>query len=172
MNSLFKSSIFSVLITLTVACQPQFTPKVINEQGLLSGILDGYDLTVELAYTDAKRQRGLMFRDALDESHGMLFLFEYPDQRSFWMRNTRIPLDIAYFDANGVLREIHPLFPFDETPIQSSSRQIQFALEVNQGWFARNGILPGIQMNLHRLSLALLELSADPQHFNLPDSDR
>jgi len=84
-----------------------------------------------------------MYRESLPENHAMLFVFEGPRQASFWMRNTRIPLSIAYLDASGKILEIHDMQPFDETSIRSRSLAVAFALEVNQGWFRKQGIGPG-----------------------------
>jgi len=97
----------------------------------------------EVADTPEVSQRGLMFREEMPENHGMLFVFEAPRQASFYMKNTRLPLSIAYITGDGRIAEIHDLEPFDETPVKSQSKQIEFALEVNQGWFGKNQIEPG-----------------------------
>lgn len=108
----------------------------------------GVPLTVELAQTDEQRERGLMYRKSLPEGHGMLFIFDEEQSLSFWMRNTFVPLSIAYFDKNKILLEI-----FDMTPVISeletrprsypSSRPAQYALEVPQGWFKKKNIKEG-----------------------------
>ena len=67
----------------------------------------------------------------------MLFIFEQPRKASFWMRNTKIPLSIAYIDSAGKILEIKSMNPLDETVVPSSSDQVAYALEVNQGWFAQ-----------------------------------
>ncbi len=85
----------------------------------------------------------------------MLFLFEQAGPRSFWMRNTRIPLDLGYFDSKGQLLEIHSLYPFDETPVPSYSQKILIALEMNRGWFAAHAIQPGAIIDLKSLSEAI-----------------
>jgi uncharacterized membrane protein (UPF0127 family) len=84
-----------------------------------------------------------MFRDSLPADHGMLFIFEQPETASFWMKNTKIPLSIAYIDSAGKILEIKSLKPLDETPIPSASGEVAFALEVNDGWFTRNGASTG-----------------------------
>jgi len=88
-----------------------------------------------------------MFRDSLPEDRGMLFIFEQPKQASFWMRNTKIPLSIAYIDSAGKILEIKSMNPLDETVVLSNSDQIAYALEVNQGWFARHGIAIGAKID-------------------------
>jgi len=100
-------------------------------------------LHVEIADTPAASQRGLMFRESLDPNAGMLFVFPQPKAAVFYMRNTTIPLSIAYLDSDGLIKEIYDLQPLDETAVQSRSDRIQFAIEVNQGWFERHNITPG-----------------------------
>ncbi|MBW7056238.1 DUF192 domain-containing protein [Paracoccus bogoriensis] len=74
--------------------------------------------SVEIADTPAARARGLMFRQSLPERGGMLFIYERPQQVSFWMRNTLIPLDLIFIDETGVVRHVHSRArPLDETPI-------------------------------------------------------
>ena len=115
-------------------------------------------IEVEIAATHEARSRGLMFRRALAPGTGMLFVFPRPRRLSFWMRNTAIPLDIGFFDGAGLLREIHSLQPFDETPVSSHGANLQFALEVNRGWFAAHGIDRGARLDLE----ALEEILAPP----------
>lgn len=100
-------------------------------------------VSVELAIDQNTQAKGLMFRKSMPEDQGMLFVFDRPKQMSFWMRNTHIPLDIAFFTKDGVLREIYPLYPHDETSRKSIRSDLIYALEVNQGWFQRHGIKPG-----------------------------
>lgn len=108
-----------------------------------------------------------MFRDPLPADHGMLFVFSKAEQRSFWMRNTKIPLDLGYFDASGQLIEIHALYPYDETPVQSRSHEILMALEMNQGWFQRAGIAPGAQLNMKALKQAIRDRGQPLNHYPL-----
>ena len=99
----------------------------------------GVRITVELADTPALRQLGLMNRDSLPENHGMLFV--YPDEqiRSFWMRNTRIPLDIAFIDRNLTIVNIEHMEPQTDENTYSTS-PVQYALEMSLGWFEANGV--------------------------------
>jgi hypothetical protein len=71
------------------------------------------------------------------------------------MRNTPTPLDIGYFTADGKLHEIYQMYPFDENTVSSHSTEIQFALEMNQGWYKSNGVKPGAQIDLKALGAAL-----------------
>ena len=99
-------------------------------------------ITVELAVTDAERNQGLMYREQLPDGEGMLFIFDRDQQLSFWMKNTIIPLSIAFISSDGRITEIRDMQPHDENPVRSS-RSVRYALEVPQGWFTRVGIYPG-----------------------------
>lgn len=101
--------------------------------------------TVVAEVADEPRERtiGLMGRKELADGRGMLFIFPQPQSMNFWMRDTLVPLSIAYINAAGVIREIHDLKPLDETPARSTFHDLVYALEVPQGWFQRNKILPG-----------------------------
>ena len=100
-------------------------------------------LQVEVADENHERVAGLMYRTDLADGRGMLFVFPVPQPMGFWMRNTTIPLSIAYINAAGVIREIHDLQPLHEVSIESTFRDLVYALEVPQGWFSRHKILPG-----------------------------
>jgi uncharacterized membrane protein (UPF0127 family) len=73
----------------------------------------------------------------------MLFAFSQPHRTSFYMKNTRVPLSAAYIDPEGVIQEIHDLHPLKEEPVEANSENIQFVLEVPQGWFKRHNISTG-----------------------------
>ena len=117
--------------------------------------IDGHELKLQLALSSTEQKKGLMYREKLAKDHGMLFLFNKPEQRSFWMRNTSIPLDVAYFDDRGKLIEIHPLFPYDETSVVSTCNEILIAVETNQKWFSKKGIKSGAYLDLEALNYAL-----------------
>lgn len=106
----------------------------------------GFPITVEVASTPGDHSKGLMGRDTLDPDSGMLFSYDSPQVMSFWMRNTSIPLSIAFIGPDGRVSEIHDLQPNDETHISSSS-PCSWALEVNQGWFKRHGISIGTKIS-------------------------
>jgi hypothetical protein len=97
-------------------------------------------LSAEVACDREAQARGLMHRDSLGEGEAMLFAFERPSWLSFWMKDTSIPLTVAYLDAQGVIRELHDLQPLSTTRIDSQGPDLQFALEVPRGWFLRHGV--------------------------------
>jgi uncharacterized protein len=102
----------------------------------------GTSVSAEIVSDEAGRERGLMFRDALGTDAGMLFV--YPDDRvrNFWMKDTRIPLSIAFADRKGRIVSIADMQPFDTRPT-SSLVPARYALEMTQGWFAAHGIERG-----------------------------
>jgi uncharacterized protein len=102
----------------------------------------GQAFRVEVARTDAERQRGLMNREALGAREGMLFVFERDDHLEFWMKDTRIPLSIAFLSADGRILEVADMQPLSKRTVRSrlSSR---YALELNQGAFGEVGAVEG-----------------------------
>jgi len=102
---------------------------------------------VEIASTDAERQQGLMGRSALAEDAGMLFVFDHDQPLSFWMKDTLIPLSIAFINSEGRIVDIQDMQPLDETP-HASAEPAQYALEVNQGFFGARGVMVGDTVEL------------------------
>lgn len=108
--------------------------------------LKGQRYEVELAMDDASRIRGLMFRDRMEPDHGMLFVFEREEPQAFWMRNTRIPLDILYFDSSLRLVSVSagaPPCTTQECPSYPSKGPARFVLELNSGHARKLGVAPG-----------------------------
>lgn len=102
--------------------------------------------SVEVVDTPAERARGLMFREDMARSAGMLFVYEAPQAAVFWMENTLIPLDMIFADESGRVTHVHSAArPLDRTPI-NGGEGVQFVLEVNGGLAARLGIAPGAEM--------------------------
>lgn len=119
----------------------------------------GAKLTVEVASTPDTRETGLMNRFSLQQDHGMLFVFEQAQPLAFWMKNTYIPLSIAFVDGNGRILNIEDMRPQDESTHWSRG-MAQYAIEMRQGWFAAKGIgngdrvegLPGVVQKPHENS--------------------
>jgi len=107
-------------------------------------------LTVELALTPDQQEKGLMFRKNLGEDEGMLFVFNSDQHLSFWMKNTEIPLSIAYIASDGTIRDIFDLEPRSLAPVPST-RSVRYALEVNRGWFEKAGLREGDRIQLPEL---------------------
>ena len=104
--------------------------------------IKGQKLFVEVVTTPEARAKGLMNRFSLKPDHGMLFVFEAPQPLGFWMKNTYIPLSIAFADASGRIVNIEDMRPQDETTIWSRGFAL-YAVEMKQGWFAAHGIGAG-----------------------------
>ncbi len=101
------------------------------------------EMNTEMALTGIQQQTGMMFRTNIAENEGMIFVFPYPHQASFWMKNTSVPLSAAYIDPEGVILEIHDLEPHNTNSVRASSENIQYVLETSRGWFARKNIKQG-----------------------------
>jgi len=107
--------------------------------------------TVEIADTDETRARGLMHRERMARSAGMLFIYDAPTEPSFWMRNTLIPLDMLFIDPEGRITRIHhEAQPLDETPIPGGPN-VLMVLEINGGLARRLGITEGSEIRHPRL---------------------
>ncbi len=124
-------------------------------------------IRVQLAIAQGERQHGLMQRHDLGENDGMLFLFEHPQRMSFWMENTPLALSIGYFTSNGMLMEIYLMEPYDRTSVPSERRDLQFALEMKQGWFRHKNVKPGARLNLDQLRAAVIARGFEPADYGL-----
>jgi uncharacterized membrane protein (UPF0127 family) len=109
------------------------------------------ELKTEIASTPAEEERGLMFRPRLGDNEGMIFLLQpAPQTAEFWMKNTLIPLSVAFIGKDGTILEIHDMQPGDPTApdeqlprTRSDSNQVCYALEANLHWFSLNGVKAG-----------------------------
>ena len=106
-----------------------------------------HTLQLELARSESEQQRGLMYRRELPENQGMLFIFQQEQPLGFWMRNTLLPLSIAFLDKNLHIVDIQDMQPRDET-VHVSAKPALYALEMNQGWFRKRGIAAGAQLDI------------------------
>lgn len=135
-----RFNIFSLLILLSIySCS---SPDIID-LSIGSNILK-----IEVAATDIQRSTGLMNRDILDENRGMIFVFEKEQSVSFWMKNTRIPLSVAYINKEGKILEIYNMKPQSLEPVPSKRSSILYALEVNKGYFELHDIKEGDSIDL------------------------
>lgn len=113
--------------------------------------LGGQRYQVEIASNEAQRARGLMFRDELPPDRGMLFIHDREEPQAYWMKNTRIPLDILYFDNGRRLvsqqRDVPPCSAGDRCPPYPSTAPARYVLEVNAGEAARLGLANGAELH-------------------------
>lgn len=113
----------------------------------------GIELEVELATTFEEQGLGLMYRDKLEENGGMLFVYPRENFLSFWMKNTRIPLSIAFIKADGRIIQIESMKPYSlDTHV--SKENARYALEMNEGWFRKRNVKEG---DIVRIPPALFE---------------
>ena len=112
---------------------------------------NGHNLTTEVAATRTSHRCGLAFRQNLSADHGMLFAYAQDQTIAFWMKDTLIPLSIAFLDGDGRVLETHDMDPRDPTRRYTSRVPARYALEVNQGWFYDNDIKVGdrVEFDLH-----------------------
>jgi uncharacterized protein len=138
-----RVALFSLLVTLTtiaslrVASAQPIAPLPVKQ--LNAGM---HVIRAEVASNNETRSRGLMYRKELAPNGGMLFVFEQPAVQCFWMRNTLIPLSIAFMTDDGTITNIADMAPMTENS-HCSSAPVRLALEMEQGWFAKRGITAG-----------------------------
>jgi len=104
-----------------------------------------HNIRAEVARTPKQTQTGMMFRKEMAPHEGMLFVFDALAPRCFWMKNTLLPLSIAYIADDGRIVDVLDMQPLSEAS-HCSSQPVRFALEMNQGWFAKRGIKPGFKL--------------------------
>ena len=138
-----------------------------NKSELYDLNFSGVSLKVEVAALPEERELGLMFRNSLKENEGMLFVFKEGSGQRFWMKNTRIPLDIGYLSTSGVLLEVHKAKPYDLSGVPSRSQDIKFVLELNAGGYKKLGIKIGSRISLKVISDLLIQRGIDPLMYNL-----
>lgn len=112
-------------------------------------------LSVELAADESTRQLGLMHRDALGVDEGMLFVFPEPARWSFWMKNTRIHLSIAFLDKDRVVVNVAEMRPHDLSGTAAAGDAV-YAVEANRGWFDRHGVRTGTRVVFEERLVRLL----------------
>jgi uncharacterized membrane protein (UPF0127 family) len=112
------------------------------------------NLTLEIARTEAQRERGLMFRHSLPPHTGMIFLFDRDEQIAFWMKNTLIPLDMVFIASDGTVRRVFanvPVVPASTTDdrIPQEQSRARYVIELPAGEAAGDGIAAGVKLDLH-----------------------
>jgi uncharacterized membrane protein (UPF0127 family) len=141
-----KVSFFLTCLLLFARCVPateKAQPKLETMDLYFLNAAGGQaSLKAELARTDGQKAKGLMFRKELGDGEGMLFVYERDQILSFWMKNTELPLSIAFISADGRVLETQDMEPQSLLPVRSA-RSARYALEAPRGWFDSNGIKSG-----------------------------
>lgn len=140
MRRFFATILTALGLGAAVAQQALQAPQpALRTTQLSTGI---HVITAEVAATPQSRMIGLMMRESLKPNHGMVFVFEDKSMHCFWMRNTLLPLSIAFIDDDGAIVNIADMTPKSEASI-CPQRPVRFALEMEQGWFAKRGVTAG-----------------------------
>jgi uncharacterized protein len=130
----------ALFASATVASQsgPQKLPSIRLNAGI-------HNIQAEVAQSAEERSIGLMFRETMGTNEGMLFAFEQPAQQCFWMKNTLLPLSIAFIADDGSIVNIDRMKP-QTLESHCSAKPVRFVLEMNDGWFEKRGIKPGAKL--------------------------
>lgn len=147
-SRLWKIPAWYLMMILLAGCSPSTpsSPHLDHAQSKLETIklfLEGNEVEAEIARSRQEIATGMMFRQTMGQNEGMLFVYGKPRRVGFYMKNTVIPLSVAYMDPEGKILEIHDLQPLNTTSIRAKTSQIQFVLEMPQGWFESNQVEPG-----------------------------
>jgi uncharacterized membrane protein (UPF0127 family) len=129
-------------LQLTPAARAQEQPQDLPAVSLRVGM---HNIRAQLATTPLQRQIGLMYRQSMPTQEGMLFVFDDAQPQCFWMRNTLIPLSVAFLDDDGAVVNIADMKPLSEDS-HCSAKPVRYVLEMNQGWFAKRGVKPGTRL--------------------------
>lgn len=125
--------------------EPKIEP---DKTRFLAMEMGGVKVTLEISATDEKRHLGLMKRKYLEENHGMLFVYPEPQIMRFYMRDTWIPLSIAFLKDDGTIINIEKMRPNTASPSYLSKGYCRFAIEMNQGWFEKHGLRTGDKISM------------------------
>jgi len=138
----------------TTAVEDQLPTRAQPRLPTMKIYLGAETLDAELALNDQQRSTGMMFRTNIQETDAMLFVFPGPFQVKFWMKNCPESISAAYINPDGVIEEIHHLEKQDTNSVVAATGNIQYVLEVKDGWFARHNINPGTVIRTERGSLS------------------
>ncbi len=143
-----------LIAALLTSCSKEQSAK---QSGPAQISLGDKSLSIEFAITQSEQRKGLMGRDGIEDDHGMLFIYKAPQRMSYWMKNVEFPIDIGFFTADGVLREVYPMYPQDTLARRSIREDMLYALETRHRWFSENDIRPGAKLDLDAMRKALAD---------------
>ncbi len=135
----------ALLLPLLLINAPSFAQPAGGELPTIQLNAGMYLIRAEVAADEPTRERGLMFRKQMASNAGMLFLFDDAASQCMWMKNTLIPLSVAFLDDHGTIINIEEMAPQTEDT-HCARRPARYALEMNGGWFAARGIKPGMRL--------------------------
>jgi uncharacterized membrane protein (UPF0127 family) len=138
----FSNLILAGMLTLATLTSHAQTPQKFAVTPLTAGM---HLIQAEVAQTEAERQQGLMFREHMQTNEGMIFLFGQPAGICMWMKNTLIPLSVAFLDKEGTIINIEDMKP-KTLNSHCATKPASYALEMNAGWFKQRNIKPGMKI--------------------------
>jgi uncharacterized membrane protein (UPF0127 family) len=139
MKKLLATALLCAAATFAAAQEPQMNlPRVRLAAGM-------HQIDAQVATTPDQRQTGLMHRKEMPQHEGMLFVFEHPTQQCFWMKNTLLPLAIAFVADDGTIVNIDEMAP-QTLESHCSEKPVRYVLEMNKGWFAKKGVKAGAKL--------------------------
>jgi uncharacterized membrane protein (UPF0127 family) len=139
----------TVLLASLLGLWPALSPAQDQAQPRLPVVrlqVESHAISAEVASTEAQRMVGLMHRRMMGENQGMLFVYDWPAPQCFWMRNTLLPLTIAFIEDDGRIVNLADMQPRTDDS-HCAARPVRYALEMNQGWFARRGLKAGSRLS-------------------------
>lgn len=129
-------------VLLAVVCSGAFAQQTFPVAQLTAGM---HVIRAEVAATESARQHGLMFREKMGPNEGMLFVFDRPASVCMWMKDTPLPLSVAFIASDGSIVNIEDMKP-NTTDSHCAKKLIRYALEMHQGWFKQKNIKPGARI--------------------------
>jgi uncharacterized membrane protein (UPF0127 family) len=138
-----KPLLWFVIALASMGCEAQPQPQVLPRITLNAGI---HNISAEVAQSPQERATGLMSRQSMPANQGMLFVFEQAEQQCFFMKNTLIPLDIAFVADDGTIINIEHMKPLS-LDNHCSAKPVRLVLEMNEGWFAKKGVSAGSKLS-------------------------
>ena len=141
-TSLFRSLFALLTAFAAMAATAQTGPQKLQAIKLSAGM---HVIRAEVAQTPEEHSIGLMFRTSMPTNDGMLFIFDRPGQQCFWMKNTLLPLSVAFVADDGSITNIEAMKP-QTLDSHCSTKDVRYVLEMNEGWFAKRGIKPGMKL--------------------------
>jgi hypothetical protein len=170
-SSRFRAAAAMALAMALAGCGARSTADTASSQKTIydhfTMTVGGHPVSLQVAVLEAEQQRGLMERPDLGKDEGMIFVDATPRKQNYWMKDCPEAIDIAFLYPDGVIAEIYPLYPNDLRTVSSRSDNLQFAVEMPQGWYAANGVHPGASFDLKQVATALTQRGFDPAKFGL-----
>ena len=139
------------MVFFATTTMAQNLPQIVTDRVWLT--IGKVEIDAEVARSKAEQATGLMHRTTLGNQEGMLFVFDKKSKRCFWMKDTSLSLSLAFIDEDGTIVNIQDMEPYS-TKVHCSATSVKFALEVNKGWFQKNGIDAGARFSLPKSLLS------------------